>query len=69
MKVNGGPDPMRSLMWQTIVVHNIKDAAHGFAMLMGVIYSVNLEYPNAMKYSFEFLQRVVMRIKPDKASA
>ncbi|KAM8766835.1 uncharacterized protein AB9X84_005935 [Acanthopagrus schlegelii] len=54
---------------ETIVVHNIKDVAHGFAMLMGVIYSVNLEYPYAMKYSFEFLQRVVMRIKPDKASA
>ncbi|XP_030266756.1 uncharacterized protein LOC115578038 [Sparus aurata] len=54
---------------ETIVVHNIKDVAHGFAMLMGVIYGVNLQYPNDMKYSFEFLQRVVMRIEPDKASA
>lgn len=43
----------------TIVLHNIKDVPFSFAMLMGVIYCVNLEYPEA-KYSFKFLQRVVM---------
>ncbi|KAL6481875.1 hypothetical protein MHYP_G00099550 [Metynnis hypsauchen] len=52
---------------ETIVLHNLKDVPSGFAMLMGIIYCVNLEYPQAMKYSFEFLQRVV--IKPDEASA
>ncbi|XP_051804017.1 uncharacterized protein LOC127533931 [Acanthochromis polyacanthus] len=54
---------------ETIVLHNIKDVAQSFAMLMGIIYCVNLKYPDAMKYSFEFLQRVVMKIKPDQASA
>ncbi|AWP18240.1 putative pinopsin-like [Scophthalmus maximus] len=28
----------------TIVLHNIKDVPFSFAMLMGVIYCVNLEY-------------------------
>ncbi|XP_017165624.1 uncharacterized protein LOC103461900 [Poecilia reticulata] len=54
---------------ETIVLHNIKDVTLGFATLMGVIYCVNLKYPDDMKYSFEFLQRVVMKIKPDQASA
>ncbi|XP_059190914.1 uncharacterized protein LOC131973083 [Centropristis striata] len=54
---------------ESIVLHNIKDVPSSFAMLMGIIYCVNLEYPEAMKYSFEFLQRVVMKIKPDQASA
>uniref|UniRef100_A0A3Q3GR45 Uncharacterized LOC108250173 n=2 Tax=Kryptolebias marmoratus TaxID=37003 RepID=A0A3Q3GR45_KRYMA len=54
---------------ETIVLHNIKDVAQSFAMLMGVIYCVNLKYPDDMKYSFEFLQRVVMKIRPDQASA
>ncbi|CAG5994542.1 unnamed protein product, partial [Menidia menidia] len=54
---------------ETIVLHNIKDLTVGFAMLMGVIYCINLKYPNDMKYSFEFLQRVVMKISPDHASA
>uniref|UniRef100_A0A3Q2PIH9 Uncharacterized protein n=1 Tax=Fundulus heteroclitus TaxID=8078 RepID=A0A3Q2PIH9_FUNHE len=53
----------------TIVLDNVKDVAQSFAMLMGVIYCVNLKYPDAMKYSFEFIQRVVMKIKPDQASA
>lgn len=52
---------------ETIVLHNVKDVAHGLAM--GVIYCVNLKYPGAMKYSFEFLQKVVMKIKPDQALA
>uniref|UniRef100_A0A3B5QXH1 Uncharacterized protein n=1 Tax=Xiphophorus maculatus TaxID=8083 RepID=A0A3B5QXH1_XIPMA len=54
---------------ETIVLHNIKDVTLGFAMLMGVIYCINLKYTNDMKYSFEFLQRVVMKIRPDQASA
>ncbi|CAL8406512.1 unnamed protein product [Arctogadus glacialis] len=45
------------------------DVPSSFTMLLGIIYCVNLEYPRAMKYSFEFLQRVVMKIKPDEASA
>ncbi|KAK0151232.1 hypothetical protein N1851_007629 [Merluccius polli] len=40
-----------------------------FAMLLGAIYCLNFEYPRNMKYSFEFLQRVVMNIKPDQCSA
>ena len=53
---------------ESVVLHNL-DVSSSFAMLLGIIYCVNLEYPRAMKYSFEFLQRVVMKIKPDQASA
>lgn len=52
---------------ETVVLHNMKDLAESFAMLMGVIYCVNLKYPDAMKYTFEFLQRVMMNIEPDQA--
>ncbi|XP_048826440.1 uncharacterized protein LOC125704624 [Brienomyrus brachyistius] len=54
---------------ETIVVNNLKDVPCSFARLMGTIYCVNLEYPQAMKFSFEFLQRVAMKIQPDQASA
>lgn len=33
------------------------------------MYCLNLEYHHNMKYSFEFLQRVIMKIKPDQCSA
>lgn len=52
---------------ETIVLHNIKDVAHSVAMLMGTMYCVNLEYPDAMKYFYEFLRRGVMKVKPDQA--
>uniref|UniRef100_A0A8C2WFK8 Uncharacterized protein n=1 Tax=Cyclopterus lumpus TaxID=8103 RepID=A0A8C2WFK8_CYCLU len=54
---------------ETIVLHDLKDVPCAFAMLMGIVYSLNLEYPQGMKYTFEFLQRVLMKIQPDQASA
>lgn len=54
---------------EKIVIHKQKSVACGFAILMGVIYACNLEYPSAMKYTFEVLQKVVMQIKPEHASA
>ncbi|KAL6485097.1 hypothetical protein MHYP_G00071420 [Metynnis hypsauchen] len=54
---------------ETIILHSIRDVPTGFAMLMGTIYCLNLEYPRKMRYSFEFLQRVIMKIKPDQCSA
>ncbi|KAK0155369.1 Sterile alpha motif domain-containing protein 3 [Merluccius polli] len=54
---------------EKIFLHDLRDVHTGFAMLLGAIYCLNLEYPRNMKYSFEFLQRVVMNIKPDQCSA
>ena len=53
---------------ETPVMHNFDDVPSAMAMLVGVIYCVNLEYPKAMKYSFEFMQRVILNIHPEEAS-
>uniref|UniRef100_A0A4W6C1F8 Uncharacterized protein n=1 Tax=Lates calcarifer TaxID=8187 RepID=A0A4W6C1F8_LATCA len=60
---------MAVVVEETIVLHDIRNVPTGFAMLMGTIYCLNLESPHAMKYSFEFLQRVVMKIKSHQCSA
>uniref|UniRef100_A0A3B4ZT95 Uncharacterized protein n=1 Tax=Stegastes partitus TaxID=144197 RepID=A0A3B4ZT95_9TELE len=54
---------------ETIILHDLRDVPTGFAMLMGAIYCLNLEYPRNMKYCFEFLQKVIMSIKADQCSA
>jgi len=54
---------------ETIVLHNLRDIPTGFALLMGTIYCLNIEYPCSMRYSFEFLQKVIMKIKTDHCSA
>ncbi|XP_030577210.1 uncharacterized protein LOC115774197 [Archocentrus centrarchus] len=54
---------------EKIILHDIRDVPTGFTMLLGTIYCLNLEYPQNMRYSFEFLQKVIMNIKPDQCSA
>lgn len=54
---------------EKIILYDLRDVPTGFAMLLGTIYSLNLEYPRKMRYSFEFLQKVVLNIKPDQCSA
>ncbi|KAF3851501.1 hypothetical protein F7725_013273 [Dissostichus mawsoni] len=41
---------------ETIVLHNLKDVACGFAMLLGIIYSLNLQYP---------LEMIFVRVSPE----
>ena len=52
-----------------IILHSLRDVPTGFAILMGAIYCLNLEYPRSMRYSFEFFQKVLMNLKPDQCSA
>ncbi|CAM4722655.1 unnamed protein product [Leuciscus chuanchicus] len=33
---------------ETIILHNLRDIPTGFALLMGTIYCLNLEYPRSM---------------------
>lgn len=54
---------------EKIILHDIRDVPTGFAMLLGAIYCLNLEYPRNMRYTFEFLQKVIMSIKADECSA
>lgn len=54
---------------EKIIVYDFRDVLSGFAMLVGVTYCLNLEYPRTMRYSFEFLQKVVLSIQPDQCSA
>ena len=42
------------------VLQDVQDVAVGCALLLGLIYCLNLEYPNSLKYSFEFIQKVWM---------
>uniref|UniRef100_A0A3Q0RL57 Uncharacterized protein n=1 Tax=Amphilophus citrinellus TaxID=61819 RepID=A0A3Q0RL57_AMPCI len=54
---------------EMIILPDIRDVPTVSAMLLGTVYCLNLEYPQNMRYSFEFLQKVIMNIKPDQCSA
>ncbi|KAF3836184.1 hypothetical protein F7725_028742 [Dissostichus mawsoni] len=45
-----------------IVLRKLRDVPTGFAVLMGILYSLNIDYPKGLKYTFEVIQKVIMDI-------
>ncbi|KAK9521323.1 hypothetical protein VZT92_002128 [Zoarces viviparus] len=52
-----------------VILKEQKDVARAFAMLMGLLYSLNIDYPKGLKYTFEVIQKVVMGIGSGNCSA
>lgn len=57
----------------TIVVVGTKilqgiDVARSCALLMGVIYALNLSYPKQLKFTFEAFQKLCLDVDGQKAS-
>lgn len=44
------------------VLQDVSDEAKGCALMLGLIYSLNLSYPKHLKYTFGFLQKVFMEL-------
>lgn len=45
-----------------MVLRDMDNVAFGAAMLFGLMYALNLNYPADLKYTFEVLQKVVMEL-------
>ncbi|XP_040907863.1 uncharacterized protein LOC121190896 [Toxotes jaculatrix] len=45
-----------------IVIHQLKTVPHAFAVLIGLLYSLNIDYPKGLKYTFEVMQKVLMDV-------
>lgn len=50
------------------LLSNLRSISFGFAMLFGLIYTLNLSYPQELKYTFEFFQKVLMTLDGKKLS-
>lgn len=42
--------------------------AFALAVLLGLVYALNLNYPHAFRYTFEVLQKVIMELDANKLS-
>ncbi|KAJ8009693.1 hypothetical protein DPEC_G00094160 [Dallia pectoralis] len=51
-----------------IVLDNIGSVAQACAMMLGVIYVLNMTYPTELKYSFEYIQKVLLKIDGERLS-
>uniref|UniRef100_A0A8P4K8V7 Uncharacterized protein n=1 Tax=Dicentrarchus labrax TaxID=13489 RepID=A0A8P4K8V7_DICLA len=50
------------------LLSNLRSISLGFAILFGLIYTLNLSYPQELKYTFEFFQKVLMTLDGNKLS-
>lgn len=48
------------------VLHNLSSVIEAFIMLLGLIYALDLSYPDNLKYTFEFCQKVIMNLDGHK---
>uniref|UniRef100_A0A8C6M2D0 Uncharacterized protein n=1 Tax=Nothobranchius furzeri TaxID=105023 RepID=A0A8C6M2D0_NOTFU len=51
-----------------IVFQDLDNIALATAVLFGLIYALNLNYPPSLKYTFEVLQKLVMELKGNTLS-
>ncbi len=50
------------------VLHDLGDIASACALLMGVIYAMNLSYPQELKMFFEVLQKIFLQLDATRVS-
>ncbi|KAJ8287164.1 hypothetical protein GJAV_G00048360 [Gymnothorax javanicus] len=46
----------------TVVMDDLENFPHAMCLLFGLIYALNLEYPQQLKNTFDFIQRVLLSL-------
>lgn len=62
------PEDVGIIVEGCTVLQHLRDVANGCATLFGLIYCLNLSYPKDLRYTFEFLQKVLMGLDGNKLS-
>lgn len=50
------------------LLSNLRSISFAFTMLFGLIYTLNLSYPQELKHTFEFFQKVLMTLDGNRLS-
>uniref|UniRef100_A0AAQ4PZR3 Uncharacterized protein n=2 Tax=Gasterosteus aculeatus aculeatus TaxID=481459 RepID=A0AAQ4PZR3_GASAC len=61
-------DDIGILVEGVIILDNCGSVARACAMMLGVIYALNMAYPKELRYYYEFLQKVLFRMDAEKLS-
>ncbi len=66
--VNSEPVDVGVVIEGVKLLHHLKSISFGLVMLFGLIYALNLSYPQSLKFTFEFFQKVLMNLDGSKLS-
>ena len=62
------PEDIGVVLEGQMVLRDLDNVAFSAAMLFGLMYALNLNYPPELKYTFEVLQKVVMELDSNTLS-
>ena len=62
------PEDVGVIVEGCTVLQELRDVANGCAVLFALIYCLDLSYPKDLRYTFEFLQKVVMGLDGNRLS-
>lgn len=54
---------------QNIVLQELTDIPNAYAVMIGLLYALNIDYPRNLKYTFEVLQKVILNMGGGSCSA
>ncbi|KAJ8381326.1 hypothetical protein SKAU_G00021040 [Synaphobranchus kaupii] len=66
--VDDPPEDIGIVVEGVQVLQDLMDVANACALLFGVMYCLNLSYPSDLKYTFEFLQKILMELDVHRLS-
>jgi len=64
----GAEDEPEDVMEGVQLLQYLKSVSFGLVMLFGLIYTLNLSYPQSVKFTFEFFKKVLMNLDGSKHS-
>ncbi|XP_062293697.1 sterile alpha motif domain-containing protein 3-like [Scomber scombrus] len=54
---------------EAVILSELKDIPRAIALLMGLLFSLNIDYPKELRYTFEIIQKVLMNIGGGQCSS
>lgn len=68
-KAEVDPEDVGVILEGVQVLQELKDVPNACALLFGLIYVLNLSYPSNLRYTFEFIQKIIMELDEQRLSA
>lgn len=56
------PEDVSIIVEGVEVLPGLKDVATACALLFGIIYDLNLSYPTELRYTYEFIQKILIEL-------
>ncbi|XP_062240634.1 uncharacterized protein LOC133950599 [Platichthys flesus] len=63
------PEDVGIILEGVMVLHELRYVPFAVAMLLALVYALNLSYPRELRYTFEALQKIIMKLDGNKLSA